>query len=56
MPKGTKVERLYTLLKNKGYGKASAAKISQAKTGMSLMTGKKSKSGKGKKMMKKGRR
>jgi hypothetical protein len=56
MPKGSKVEKLYTKLKGLGYGKAESAKISQAKTGMSLMSGKKSKAGKGKKVMKKGRR
>jgi hypothetical protein len=44
MPKGTKVEKLYTKLKAAGYGKASAAKISQAKTGLSLATGRKPKS------------
>jgi hypothetical protein len=47
MPKGTKVERLYEHLRSKGYSKASAARIAQAKTGLSLKTGKKPKSKKG---------
>lgn len=42
MPKGTKVEKCYTKLKSK-YGKASAAKICQASTGLSLKTGQKPK-------------
>lgn len=40
MPKGTKVENVYTALRNKGASKAKAAKIAQAKTGQSLKTGK----------------
>lgn len=40
MPAGTKVETLYEALKKKGYSKASAAKIAQAKTGLALATGK----------------
>jgi hypothetical protein len=42
MPKGTKVERCYTKLKDK-YGKGKAAAICQSSTGMSLKTGKKPK-------------
>jgi len=45
MPKGTKVEKLYEKLKVEGKNKASAAKISQAATGLSLATGKKPKYG-----------
>lgn len=41
MPKGTKVERLYQKLLKEGYSKASAAKIAQKQTGLSLATGKK---------------
>ncbi len=44
MPKGTRVERMYEALKKKGKDKASAAKISQSVTGLSLLTGKKPKS------------
>ncbi len=40
MPKGTKVERLYQHLLGQGLSKASAVKIAQAKTGLSLKTGK----------------
>jgi len=40
MPKGTKVHSIYKELLAKGYSKAKAAKISQAKTGKSLRTGK----------------
>lgn len=43
MPKGTKVEKLYQRLLKEGYSKASAAKIAQAKTKLSLKTGKKPK-------------
>ena len=43
MPKGTKVHKLYETLLTKGYSKESAARIAQAKTGLSLMTGKKPK-------------
>jgi len=42
MPKGTKVERCYSKLKGKR-GKASAARICQSSTGLSLKTGKKPK-------------
>ena len=40
MPKGTKVEKLYTKLIKQGKSAASATKISQAVTGRSLKTGK----------------
>jgi len=43
MPKGTKTHRLYEKLKERGYSKGSAAKISQSVTGKSLKTGKKPK-------------
>jgi len=43
MPKGTKVHKVYEALRRSGYSKASAAKIAQAKTGKSLVTGKKPK-------------
>jgi len=43
MPKGTKVEKLYTKLKGLGYGKAASAKIAQSKTGQALATGRKPK-------------
>lgn len=46
MPKGTKVEKVYTALKKKGYSKGSAARIAQSQTGKSLATGKKPKKGK----------
>lgn len=40
MPKGTKVEKIYTALKREGMPKGKAARIAQAKTGKSLATGK----------------
>lgn len=40
MPAGTKVETLYEALKKKGYSKEKSARIAQAKTGLSLATGK----------------
>lgn len=40
MPLNSKVHKLYTELLSKGYSKASAAKIAQAKTGQALATGK----------------
>jgi hypothetical protein len=43
MPKGTKVEKVYTALRKKGYSEASSAKIAQKKTGLSLKTGRKPK-------------
>ena len=44
MPKGTPVHKLYDKLVRRGYSKASAAKIAQAKTGKSLKTGRAPKS------------
>lgn len=41
MPKGTKVHRVYTKLRSKGYSKGKSARIAQSKTGQSLKTGKK---------------
>ncbi len=52
MPKGTKVHKIYEALLDKGFSKASAAKIAQSKTGQSLKTGKKSKSKRKKKYRK----
>lgn len=43
MPKGTKVDDLYQDLRAEGKSKGSAARIAQAKTGLSLKTGKKPK-------------
>lgn len=43
MPEGTKVHNLYKELLGKGYSKESAVRIAQARTGLSLMTGKKPK-------------
>jgi hypothetical protein len=43
MPKGTKVEKVYTALRKKGKSKATAAKIAQSVTGKSLKTGRKPK-------------
>jgi hypothetical protein len=40
MPRGTKVHRMYEHLKSAGYSEASAARIAQDKTGLSLKTGK----------------
>lgn len=40
MPKGTKVHDMYEAMKREGMSKGKAARIAQAKTGMSLMTGK----------------
>ena len=40
MPKGTKVEKVYTALVKQGKDKATAAKIAQAQTGQALATGK----------------
>jgi len=44
MPKGTKVEKVYRALRREGANKGKAARIAQAKTGLSLATGKKPKS------------
>ena len=46
MPTGTRVERVYTALKKKGYSKGKSARIAQSQTGKSLATGKKPKKGK----------
>ncbi len=43
MPKGTRVERMYGAMKDKGYSKGKSARIAQAKTGLSLITGRKPK-------------
>jgi hypothetical protein len=43
MPKGSKVEKVYDALREKGMSKARAAQIAQANTGQSLATGKKTK-------------
>lgn len=43
MPKGTRVERVYQALLRQGMSKGKAARIAQAKTGLSLATGKKPK-------------
>lgn len=40
MPKGTRVEKMYTGLRNAGKSKASAARIAQSRTGLALATGK----------------
>ena len=40
MPKGTKVEEMYSAMKRDGMDKGKAARIAQAKTGLSLATGK----------------
>ena len=43
MPKGTKVDRIYEALKREGASPGKAARIAQAKTGLSLATGKRPK-------------
>lgn len=40
MPKGTKVEEMYSAMKREGMDKGKAARIAQAKTGLALATGK----------------
>lgn len=40
MPKGSKVEKIYTAIKRKTGDKGKAARIAQAQTGLSLATGK----------------
>lgn len=40
MPKDTRVEKTFQVLKKQGKGNASAARIAQARTGQSLKTGK----------------
>lgn len=44
MPKGTKVEKVYEALKDKGYSKGKSARIAQSVTGLALATGKPPKS------------
>jgi hypothetical protein len=44
MPTGTRVEKMYTAIKAKTGDAGKAARIAQAKTGLSLATGKKPKS------------
>jgi hypothetical protein len=46
MPKGSKVERVYSALSKKGVAPGKAAAIAQSKTGQSLKTGKPPKKGK----------
>jgi hypothetical protein len=48
MPKGTKVHKVYDALRREGMPKGKAARISQAKTGQALATGKPPKHKKGK--------
>lgn len=43
MPKGTKVEAMYSAMTGEGMDQGKAARIAQAKTGKSLKTGKKPK-------------
>lgn len=43
MPKGTKVEKVYTALRRSGKSAGPAARIAQAQTGRSLKTGRKPK-------------
>ena len=43
MPKDTRVDAVYQGLKKSGHSQGSAARIAQATTGESLMTGKKKK-------------
>ena len=40
MPKGSKVHEIYSALKREGASQSKAARISQAKSGQSLSTGK----------------
>ena len=40
MPKGTKVEKVYTALREKGADPGKAARIAQSQTGLALATGK----------------
>ncbi len=48
MPTGTKVDDMFQALKREGHSVASAAKISQARTGLSLKTGRPPKKSSGK--------
>lgn len=43
MPKGSKVHKVFTKLREKGASKAKAARIAQSKTGQALKTGRKPK-------------
>lgn len=43
MPKGTKVDKVYQSLRDKGMSEGKAARIAQAATGKSLKTGKRPK-------------
>lgn len=43
MPKGSAVEKIYTAMVKQGMDKGKAARIAQAKTGLSLATGRKPK-------------
>jgi len=49
MPTGTKVDKVYQALKREGADPGKAARIAQAKTGLSLQTGKPPKGKGGKK-------
>jgi hypothetical protein len=40
MPAGTKVQRVFEALKQKGFSPGSAARIAQKTTGLALQTGK----------------
>jgi hypothetical protein len=56
MPKGSKVEKVYTALTDKGMPKGRAAAIAQAKTGQALATGRKAKTHGGKPVKSKGKK
>jgi hypothetical protein len=43
MPRGSKVDKVYQALKDKGASAGKAARVAQAKTGKSLATGRKPK-------------
>lgn len=45
MPAGTRVDKMYQALLRQGYTPKDAAKISQSKTGLSLVTGRPPRSG-----------
>lgn len=47
MPKGTKVDKIYTAMVREGADKSTAARVAQSKTGRSLATGKKPKKKRG---------
>lgn len=48
MPAGSKVDKMYKALLREGKDKATAAKITQARTGQSLQTGRPTKHSQGK--------